>query len=109
MGEISKCFLTDLVSTDSISKPLTKIMEWSRKRLLMTTWCFPEPMEKSLHGLMKTENPDFLAIFGDFLSTFRKCRPSYVKQEMFFQGAKQITPNEYYIHITTKNHTHTKK
>ena len=66
-------------------------------------------MEKSLHGLMKTENPDFLAIFGDFCQLFRKCRPSYVKQEMFFQGAKQITPNEGITYILLPRTTHTKK
>ena len=38
--------------------------------------------------------PRFFGHFRRFLATFRKCRPSYVKQEMFFQGAKQITPNE---------------
>ena len=56
---------------------------------------------------MKTENPDFLAIFGDFWQLFESVRPSYVKQEMFFQGAKQITPNEGITYIllprTTKN------
>ena len=66
-------------------------------------------MEKSLHGLMKTENPDFLAIFGDFCQLFRKCRPSYVKQEMFFQGAKQITPNEGITYILLPRTTHTQK
>ena len=78
-------------------------------RLLMTTWCFPEPMEKSLHGLTKTENPIFFGHFRKILATFRKCRPSYVKQEMFFQGAKtNHTKWRHYIHITTKNHTQKK-
>ena len=58
---------------------------------------------------MKTENPDFLAIFGDFCQLFEKCRPSYVKQEMFFQGAKQITPNEGITYILLPRTTHTKK
>ena len=100
-------------ATPSITKFLN-ISSFKQKfvcfsRLLMTTWCFPEPMEKSLHGLTKTENPDFFGHFRRFLSTFRKCRPSYVKQEMFFQGAKQITPNEGITYILLPRTTHKKE
>ena len=53
--------------------------------------------------------PRFFGHFRRFLSTFRKCRPFYVKQEMFFQGAKQITPNEGITYILLPRTTHKKE
>ena len=73
-------------------------------RLLMTTWCFPEPMEKSLHGLMKTENPDFFGHFRKFLSTFRKVLAILCKTRNVLSRHKtNHTKWRHYIHITTKN------